>query len=386
MASAGGSASVCAAGSIIVLPTVLDLGAVEAGCSLSRPLTLWNRCSVAQSVSITTVAPFTAPATVSLPALGVIDVPVHFAPPTLGARQGMMTMTAPSGSLSILLRGLGAAGADVTDTFPSAAVPRSDTLFVMSDGPGMAATQQALASSVPSLLQYWSSSNVDYRLAVIAGSLDGGGLIQESPTAPVVLTASVPMLQQRVGQKLSLGETGAGTQSCLSRAVEVLSADAGWLRPNAGLGIICVQNTREQAPGDSVAWARLLGTVAGKAPGQLVVSAIGRFTPGCVGPDDVALRSAVTSTFGALESICAPDGGLAPPAFGYRSSFELSRRGPSDGGFDVQVDGMAVPYLDSQNLPIWSFDAARNAFELKPLYVPEPGKTLTVRYRPACTP
>lgn len=276
--------------------------------------------------------------------------------------------------------------ADVTDTFSSPALPLNDTLFVMSDGPGMGATQQWLSGSVSGLLQYWTSSNVDYRLAVISGSPDGGGLIQESPTAPVVLTASTPMVQQRVAQKLSRGETGVGTQSCLSRAIEVLSADAGWLRPNAGLGVVCVQNSVEQAPGDSVAWARLLGTVAGKAPGQLVVSAIGRFTPGCAAPDDVALRSAVTSTFGSMQSICASDGGLAPPAFGFRSSFELSRPGPSDGGFDVQVDGMAVPYLDSQNLPIWSFDAARNAFELKPLYVPEPGKTLTVRYRPACTP
>lgn len=276
--------------------------------------------------------------------------------------------------------------ADVTDTFASAALPLNDTLFVMSDGPGMGATQQWLSGSVPGLLQYWTSSNVDYRLAAISGSPDGGGLIQESPTAPVVLTASTPMLQQRVAQKLSPGEAGVGTQSCLARAVEVLSADAGWLRPNAGLGVICVQNSLEQVPGDSVAWTRVLGTVAGKAPGQLVVSAIGRFTPGCGAPDDVALRAAVTSTFGSTQSICAPDGGLAPSAFGYRSSFELSRPGPSDGGFDVQVDGMAVPYLDSQNLPIWSFDAARNAFELKPLYALEPGKTLTVRYRPACTP
>lgn len=371
----------------MLLPSTLEFGEVAAGCSVVRSLTLWNRCSVDQTLTINAPTPFTAPASLTLPALGVVDVPVRFSPPTLGVRQAMLTFSSSSGALgSVSLRGLGAMSVDVTDTFPSPAVPLSDTLFVMSDGPGMAATQQSLASNVPGLLQFWNSSNVDYRLAVIAGSPDGGGLIQESPTAPVVLTPSTPMVQQSLALKLSRGEAGVGTQSCLSRAVEVLSVDAGWLRPNAGLGVVCVQNALEQAPGDSVAWTRVLGAVAGKAPGRLVVSAIGRFKPGCAGSDDVALRAAVTGTFGSTQSICSPDGGLAPSAFGYRSSFELSRPGPSDGGFDVQVDGMAVPYLDSQNLPIWSFDAARNAFELKPLYVPEPGKTLTVRYRPACTP
>lgn len=370
-----------------MLPSALEFGEVAAGCALVRPLTVWNRCSVVQTLSITAPTPFSAPSSLTVPALGVVELPVRFSPPTLGARQATLTLSSSAGGLfSVSLRGVGAMSADVTDTFSSAAVPLNDTLFVMSNGPGMAATQQWLSSSVPGLLQYWVSSNVDYRLAVIAGSADGGGLVQESPSAPVVLTAATPMLQQRVAQKLSLGEMGAGTQSCLARATEVLSADAGWLRPNAGLGIICVQNSLEQLAGDAPAWTRVLGAVAGKAPGQLVVSAIGRFTPGCTAPDDAALRAAVGSTFGATQSICAPDGGLAPPAFGFRTSFSLSSPGPADGGFDVQVDGVAVPYLDNQNLPIWSFDVARNAFELKSLYVPEPGKTLTVRYRPACTP
>jgi hypothetical protein len=50
----------------------------------------------------------------------------------------------------------------------------------------------------------------------------------------------------------------------------------------------------------------------------------------------------------------------------------------------VAIDGQMLPPLDGRGARVWRYDSAINAVIFEPLYVPEPGKTLTISYRVAC--
>lgn len=181
-------------------------------------------------------------------------------------------------------------------------------------------------------------------------------------------------------QGFLLGDTGAPTTSCLSRAWQLLSADAGWLRPDSSLGLVCAQNTYEQVTGSAGAWVRLLQRAASKGRNQL--SAVANFTRACPGPDDGALTTAAMMTRGSTQSVCALDGGtleaIGKTAFGYRTTWFLSRAGPENGGLEVtRGHGDALDGAPLRDAGIWAFDPLINAVIFEPLAIPEPGKTLT---------
>lgn len=332
-----------------------------------------NTCTVAQTFSLIssgTASNFRVDAgTLTIPPGGALEVPVTFEPQVLGPRTGTLTGTSSSGLISIPLRGLGVVPAEIVDSFTQQARPKADLLFVVSDGPGMLPVQQWLGSGSQTFLQFATTSQLDFRVGVARGRTDGG--------SPTVLT---PQTWQ---QGFLLGDTGASTSSCLSRSWQLLSADAGWLRPDAMLGLICVQNTEEQLTGAPAPWVRLLQRAAGRARNELTISALANFTPACPAPDDSVLATAAAMTRGTTQSVCALDGGSleALGKAGYRTTWFLTRPGPEDGGVEVAIDGMPLP-----GAGVWRFDAALDAVIFEPLFAPEPGKTLTVRYRSACAP
>ena len=91
------------------------------------------------------------------------------------------------------------------------------------------------------------------------------------------------------------------------------------------------------------------------------------------------------------EEICTPNWATAlenigKNAFGFRTNFFLT--GTPDFGngnvITVEIDGMPVPSVDSRMSRVWHYDAATNSIIFEPLYVPEPGKTMTVHYKVAC--
>ncbi|MBL8920972.1 MAG: hypothetical protein JNJ54_19065 [Myxococcaceae bacterium] len=387
-ATGGGAASSdggCAPGSLIFFPTTLDFGEQAAGCARSEPIVFLNTCATAQSLSLS-ATPMSQLFRVDagllvVPPGGALEVPVTFDTPVLGPRQATLTGSSSSGLLSIPLRGLGVVPADVTDAFAQPAIPKADLLFVVSDGPGMVPAQQWLGAGSSPLLQYATTNQVDFRVGVVAGRLDGG--------SPTVLSPVMPQFMQAWQQQFLLGDTGAPTTSCLARAWQLLSAGAGWLRADSTFGLVCAQNTHEQLVGSPGAWVRLLQRAAARGRNQLTISAVANFTRACPGPDDAALAAAATMTLGSTQSVCALDGGsleaIGRTAFGYRTTFFLSRAGPADGGVEVAIDGVPLPSRDAlRDAGIWAFDPLLNAVVFEPLSVPEPGKTLTARYRAAC--
>jgi hypothetical protein len=57
------------------------------------------------------------------------------------------------------------------------------------------------------------------------------------------------------------------------------------------------------------------------------------------------------------------------------------------GPIQVAIDGMPIPAVDPNPLTmsrIWTYDATNNSVNFEPLYVPEPGKTLTITYIAEC--
>jgi hypothetical protein len=357
-------------GCLTVSPGVVDFGPVVPGCSSRQWIALRNTCSSQQSASLAIAAPFSSDAgTVTVGAGASVEVPLFFSPTALGAAAGVAT----AGSAAATLHGEGVAAPATIDSFVVAAQPQADVLFVISDGPGMTAGQQWLATNFSSLLQYATASAIDFRLGVLTGRPDGG--------PPTLVSSTTPSLEQRFVENVELGELGSSTGSCITRAVDELSRDAGWLRPGASFGLVCVQNTVEQLPGSPSAWLRTLRTAAG-TPEIFSVSAVANFVPGCAAPDDLVLRTLAHDSLGASVSICAPDAGatgdLGKSALGFRDTFFLSRA-PA-GGVTVQVDGVTVP------ASAWTYDPARNAVVVSPFAVPEPGKTLTVHYAASCSP
>ncbi|MDX2009347.1 MAG: hypothetical protein SFW67_04105 [Myxococcaceae bacterium] len=380
----------CAPGTLRFEPTQLNFGTRPVGCRSTLAFAVWNTCGSAQTVSLSVSGASTdfqvdgGPLVLTPDAS--VEVPVTFLAQQAGARVGTLRGTTPAG-LTFVAPVRGSAVVDFTETFTQPPQQRADLLLVLSDGPGMAQVQAGLAASTSSFLQYVLTNGMDVRLGVLRGRADGGGLVEGSPGAPLVVSPSTPDAAPRWTEKFLLGEAWTHPSSCLLRATEHLARDAGWLRSDARLSVVCVQDSLEQLPTPASGQVAALRALAPSR--DVVVSAAARFTPECPGPDDAVLAAAVAETDGARTGLCSPDAGLvaslelAVPRL--RRTWELSLPASPDGGLSVAVDGQTVPGV-SGDAGIWRYDAPRNAIVFAPLFVPEPGRSFTVQYRPACSP
>lgn len=342
-------------------PTPLVFADTTVGCRAERSLSVWSRCSRDVSVQPSTFgdSSFTTDGgSLILPAGTMVELPLWFAPTSAGSASGaflLVTSAVPQqGLLGTVLRGAGQLTSARTDTWTQPARQFLDVLFVVSDGPGMAAPQQLLSQNLTSAWQYAASINLDVRGHVLLGRSDGGAPVSSNGVPNVLL-----------------GEQGQPTTSCLSRAVEALE-DRSWLIDRAHFAVVCVQNTLEKPPlGSPTAWLRAL-----RAP----VFGLAQFAPGCAN-DDVLLGSYIDATGGARESICGSDGGVGLSSlFSLRTTFALSSPLGGDGGIAVRIDNALVPNAS------FTFNAARGELVFAPLMVPPPGSNLTASYEAACTP
>lgn len=346
---------------LVALPTPLAFADTTVGCRTERALSVWNRCAAGVGATPSTQggSGFTVDAgALVVPARAMVDVPVWFAPQSAGAAQGQVVLTT-SGLpqqplLATPLRGTGRTSASRADTWTQPTRPRIDVLFVVSDGPGMAAAQQSLQQNLVTAWQYATATNLDVRGHVLVGRGDGGAPVS-SASAPSVV----------------LGDQGQPTTSCLARAVEALH-DGTWLRPTDRFAVVCVQNTLEQpVAGSPAAWLRALGgTVYGLA----------QFAPGCAN-DDVVLGGYIDATGGSRESLCGSDGGLGLSSlFTLNTRFALTSPIGGDGGLEVRIDTAVVPGGS------YTFDATRREVVFAPLFAPAPGATVQAIYEAACAP
>ncbi|MBI3183514.1 MAG: hypothetical protein HYZ28_15360, partial [Myxococcales bacterium] len=49
-----------------------------------------------------------------------------------------------------------------------------------------------------------------------------------------------------------------------------------------------------------------------------------------------------------------------------------------------KIDGQTVPATDSRGATVWTYDPVSNSVNFEPMFVPEPGQTLTITYYVTC--
>ncbi len=308
-----------------------------------------------------------------------------------------------------------------TDTFRQDSRPKADILLVIDNSCSMSEEQAALAQNFNNFIKYATTSQVDFQIGVtptdadddtMCPSCDTGDLCRvggvttagcTGGTGERVITPQTPNIEQAFGSLVALGTNGSGSETCVVPAVRALTApkitdpakNGGFIRPDAVLAVVCVTDALEQANQPMSFYLNQLLNIKGvQRPNMFSYNVIGPFTPfpppcSVEGQDDGRHNQLVTSTNGLREEICTPNWATAlenigKGAFGFRTTFFLNATPSAGDQVEVAIDGQSLPPLDARGSRVWRYDSAINAVIFEPLYVPEPGKTLSISYRVAC--
>jgi len=321
----------------------------------------------------------------------------------------------------VTLQGRGDTTGFNTDTFQQDSRPKADILVVIDNSGSMGDEQQALAANFGAFIRYATTSQVDFQIGVTSTDHDDDSSCPACETGDLCRVGGVGMngsCTNGTGAKIispqtadvsaafaslvNLGTNGSANESCVVPAVRALTSpkitdpakNAGFLRPDAVLAVVCVSDESEQANQPmSFYLNQLLNIKGAQRANQFTYNVIGPFTaltPGCSADDQGGRHaSLVQATNGIKEEICTPNWATAlenigKGAFGFRTTFFLTGTPAMGNAVTVGIDGMALPALDARGARVWRYDAASNAVIFEPLYVPEPGKVLTINYTVAC--
>ncbi len=400
---------------ITIAPDAMDFGSVKGGCySAPRTFLAYNTCSreiAISSLTVSGVPEFALVQAPAIPAEGLrlqpgappIVFQVQYAPLDVGTDTAAVLLETSSGSdtdtYQVPLTGTGSSPAWKTDVWAQP-VEKKDLLFVIDKSPAMAPHQQSLASNLASFLQFATSTYVDFNIAVITADPGTGAAFLSGPSHPEkVLNRNTPDLAAKFADKVNVGTGGTGGPRCLEQALAALTSplitadNAGFLRNDAKLSVICITNSADQSPLAVADYVNGFWGIKGtqrKAMFEFI--AIGGFSAACSG-DTGALADAVSMTDGLRDEICAPDWSESLEHLGWftypfgPSKFYLSATpNPARGPIEVALDGQPLPPVTPQGDVVWWFDAHSAAIAFEPAYYPRPGSTLTATYPIACTP
>jgi hypothetical protein len=449
---------------LVISPSALDFGTVKKGCnSPSRTFQVYNACAqplrwvdseLESAAGVPAGTPgcagpgrcdefkvTTAPSTASLPTTGALctgatpgpggclaqgATPVTFqlrySPLDLGADTGAYRIKVLQSGQPVdyyaTLTGAGDNDGNNIDTFRQDARPKADILLVIDNSCSMNDKQLELGRNFSSFIRFATTSQVDFQMGITTTDFDDEGMCPGCITgslkaAPVtgtkIFTPSTPDLERQFAATVNVGTSGGFVESCMAPAVRALTApkitdpatNAGLLRPDAVLAVVCVTDAPDQATQPVSFYLNQLQNIKGvQRPGQFSYNVIGPFLPSpptsgqCVYDgqgDDGKHVQMVSQTNGVREEICTPNWATALErigrnAFGFRTSFYLTGTPDLTGmnPITVRIDGMVLPPVDARGNEAWRYDAATNSIVFQPLYVPEPGKTMTVAYKVAC--
>lgn len=427
---------------LAISPSDLDFGTVQKDCnSPSRSFQIYNTCS--QTVTINSTAmlaaageppggpncPGTSPCPEFFVTTNITGLPraiapggstpvtfeLKYRPINYGPDTGAFVVRAVQGGQSVdyvvTLRGQGDTMGLNTDTFRQDSKPKADILLVIDDSCSMSDKQMALAANFNSFIKYAQSSQVDFQMGIT--TTDPGstviGRLKTGPAGVKILKPTTANLEQQFAAMVNVGINGSATETCMEPAVAALTAplitdpaaNLGLLRQDAVLAVVCVTDAQDQAVQPASFYLNQLMNIKGaQRPGLFTYNVVGPFLPSppsnCTydsGTDNGKHAFMVNSTNGVKEEICTPDWAKAlenigKNAFGFRTNFYLTARPDltSMRGITVAIDGVQLDPTDSRGAKVWEYDPTNNSINFEPLYVPEPGKTLTVTYQVACIP
>lgn len=431
---------------LTIAPSSLDFGTVQRGCnSPDRSFQLYNTCATnlrLESAGVSLGAGFPAgtpecsgstacPEFVTVSAPPAMELPpgaaapasfvVKYRPLDLGVDQGALVLRVVQGGQAldyvVPLKGRGDTAGSNVDTFLQELKPKADILLVIDDSGSMADKQEALARNFRSFIKYAQTSRIDFQIGVTSTDMSaakGGGKLVASPSGERIFkSATTPegeaQLESQFQAAVKLGTSGSSEETCLSPAVAALTAplitdpaaNLGLLRHDAVLAVVCVTDAEEQAKQPvSYYLNQLLNIKGAQRPGAFTYNVIGPFgtpTPSCEhdpSSDPTRHLDVVAKTNGLKADICTSDWAKAledigKGAFGYRTNFYLTARPDTQTGSAVVVElngRVLLPEEAERQVQVWAYEAATNSIKFEPLYVPQAGDTLTVKYQVACLP
>jgi hypothetical protein len=427
-----------ATGCLTIAPDDLDFGVVKKDCnSFTRQFSVYNTCTTTVTVqSFQMVAPAGEPAggpncagTVPCPEFilvssagispGTMITPNNSTPNSFAIKYHPINYGADNGAFLlkvtqagqivdylVTLRGTGDTMGINTDTFKQDTKPKADILLIIDDSCSMGDKQTALSLNFDSFIKYASSAQVDYHIGVTTTDMNRyGGRVIGDATNPKVLTPTTPDVENKFRAKVKVG-LGGGNEESAAPAVAALTApiitneNLGLLRADAFLAVVVVTDAGDQSALATSFYQNALLNIKGlQRASQFSYNVIGPFAPvpsGNCSYDDFTDPAKhlvlVQATNGVKEEICTPDWAksleqIGKNAFGYRTNFFLTARPDLMGvPIEVKVDGQHLDPNDTSGAKVWTYDSAANSVNFEPLFVPEPGKTLTITYQVACLP
>ncbi len=424
---------------LTISPDDLNFGTVKKDCnSATRSFTIYNTCPNAVKIeSYTMVAAAGEPAggpncpgatacpefipvdtsaigpqTMVQPGATPATFTLKYHPLNLGTDYGVflikVTQNAQVVDYLVTLTGTGDSQGLNTDTFTQDSKPKADILLVIDNSCSMSDKQQALSVNFASFIKYANTAQVDYQIAVTTTDMvvEGGRIVGDANN-PKVLKPTTPDVELKFKQKVSLGTLGSGAEQDLLPAVSALTAplvtsdNAGLLRADAVLAVVAITDADDQSPQPVSYYVNQLLSIKGLQRATMFsFNAVGPYLPseppGCTydGPGGGSrLSLAVAASAGVKEEICTPDWSksleqIGKNAFGYRTNFFLNASPDLSGGktLVVKLDGQQLAEVDALGSLVWRYDPINNSVNFEPLFVPEPGKTLTLTYFVACLP
>lgn len=392
-------------------PARLNFAPVEVGCpGAGARVRLVNACAHPVRLGATALSPgfvvTSFPATRAIPPRGEVELLVAARPAQEGSLGGFFASRVDvldgEESVSVPLSSQATPPRFAEETFVAPSRPQVDVLFVVDDSPAMVPLAASVAQNVGDLARSFSASESDWRFGVLTTSTAPGavGRLRRAADGAGWLERPLPAATQALA---AVRGASSGRSSCLEALLAAfsppLATDAtelgGFLRPGAGLQVVCVTNGRDEAeaaPQEAI--SRLLGLLPPLRLVFVVAHLIddSRLAPGCGAALEHGPLSSLAAQFGGVrEEICTPNWAaalqLGPTAFGARLTYRLSAvpdllRRP----LEVSIAGLQVPSVDpALRSELWRYDGALNAVVLEPLYEPPPDTTLRVRYVRECS-
>lgn len=433
---------------LTIAPNDRDFGTVAVTCnSETRSFSIYNTCPGSVTInSFSMVAPGgqvaggpncagpgncpefipistaqIAPNTVLVSGAAASTFSIRYRPIDIGPDSGAFVIKATQNGQQVdylvTLAGQGDTVGLNTDTFKQDSKPKADILLVIDDSCSMDAKQTSLGTNFDAFIKYANSAGVDYQIGVTTTDVcplppatfcsnpgPAGKLVAKSGN-PKILTPLTPDVTNKFKAQVAVGINGSGSETFLKPALLALTAplitsdNAGFLRNEAVLAVVAVSDARDQSLEPASFYVNQFLNIKGaQRPNLFSFNAISptlmTAPAGCPGGyddwngSDPRVATVVSGTQGLREEICTPDWSKALEnvgkiAFGYRTNFFLTAAPDPAKPITVQIDGMPLNPSDPRGT-IWSFDPQANSVNFEPLFVPEPGKTLTVTYFALC--
>ncbi|NMB76775.1 MAG: choice-of-anchor D domain-containing protein, partial [Myxococcales bacterium] len=412
---------------IEVVPDELDFGVVTVGCnSPEMKITVYNLGVFTIDVENIYLerqdGNFEIRSAPRLPYLAAggshFEIWLRYHPQDTNAHRNTLYIQSDASNAELLavpLYGRGTLISDQTDVFHQATQVKSDVLFVIDNSGSMDWAQNQLTTHFTNFMSWAISQDVDYHIGVIATEvndpeIDQGtppreikpGVLIQAPGRPKIITNQTPDINNAFKDNASIGvccsgEQEAGLQAAWMALTEPLlsdpTANAGFLRDDAKLYIICISDEQDQSKGEVTFYADFFQNIKGPRNTEMMKLAalVQDATLPCNSQDGSAgtrYMDVARATGGIIDSVCGnwPQAlqNLGIQAFTPIREFPLSR--PADPNtITVTVNGASVPRATSQGgADGWSYYPDRNSVYFGDDVVPQRGDRIEVHYTAVC--